>query len=68
MGGLKVGDKIIVTEVLSSLSNAADAIGKSATIIGLDEILPTFPYKILHKGRAVWVEGVLLTPLTEELF
>lgn len=68
MGYLKIGDKIIVTEVLSSLVNTTDAIGKPAIILAIDEILPTFPYKILHHGKPVWVEGLLYTPLMEELF
>lgn len=68
MGHLKIGDEIIVTEVLTSNSYLAEAIGKPATIVAIDEILPTFPYKILYNDKSVWVEGVLSTPLMEQLF
>lgn len=68
MGSLKIGDKIIVTDALTIPQDKWKYIGSVATIIEVDQILVDYLYKVKLENRHLWVDGVLYSPLLEELF
>lgn len=71
---MKVGDYIIVTEVLSINPHKevyeSGILFSKQKIIYIDSVgLPEYyPYKILFKDRAYWVCGIPYSPVIEELF
>lgn len=67
MGSLKIGDRIIVTEVLTSHPEAGFIIGEIIEISYIDTVLDTFPFAISYNGRKYWVDGVPYSPLMMEL-
>ena len=70
MGSLRVGDDIIVTDILCIIQPAAKLIGTKHTIIQLDCTdfpFQTYPYKIVVAGKSYWVEGIPYSPLILEL-
>lgn len=67
MGNLKVGDKIIITKVLTpSLSDREKLIGTISTIKYIDVILDSYPF-LIFETQEFWVEGIPYSPLLEEL-
>jgi hypothetical protein len=67
LGSLKIGDRIIVTEVLTSHPEASFIIGEIIEISYIDTVLDTFPFAISYNGRKYWVDGVPYSPLMMEL-
>lgn len=68
MGRLKIGDKIIVTNILALNPDKYKYLGNVATIIAVDQVLADYLYKVRLENRHFWVDGVLYSPLLEELF
>lgn len=68
MGSLKIGDKIIVTDILTISPDYAKLKGSVAIIIAVDQVLSDYLYKVKLENRHFWVDGVLYSPLLEELF
>lgn len=67
MGSLRIGDKIIVTKVLTTHPEGAFIIGEILEITYIDTILDTFPFAIRYDYKKYWVEGVPYSPLMMEL-
>lgn len=68
MGGIKIGDKIIVTGVLTSCSDKRiQVMGKVFEVKYVDTILNTFKFEIIHNNRTLWVDGIPYSPLMAEL-
>lgn len=69
MGGIKVGDKIIVTKIIDCYIFNIDTsvIGTVQEVLFIDSILPSYPFKIIYKNKAYWAEGVLYSSLMMEL-
>lgn len=69
MGNLDVGDRIIITEVLTINAKVIEGVvGKSAVILRVDKVLTDYPFKVVVNNRWFWVEGVPYSSLMEELF
>lgn len=72
MGGVKVGDKIIVADTLGHrvtiLGKRVDIEGKLAEVVVVDPSGCKWPYKVIYDGQYFWVEGYPYSPLLEELF
>lgn len=67
MGSIKVGDSIIITNVLYFDKNPK-IIGKVSKVLFVDTVLLSYPYKIQINDKIYWVEGVLASSLMLELF
>ena len=68
MGDLKIGDKIIVTDVLTSCSDKRiQVMGKVFEVKYVDTILNTFKFQITYNNIQFWVEGIPYSPLMAEL-
>lgn len=73
MGSLKVGDLIIVTEILffynlDKYTDKAKSITNSVqTIIQVDCTGCPYPYKIEDEDNYFWIEGIPYSPLMMEL-
>ncbi len=66
---MKLGDKIIITEVLSVIKPESLYIGKIGVIIHMDSRAgDRFPYRVkIGTDGGIWCNGIAWTPLIEEL-
>jgi len=67
MGSVKIGDTIIVTNVLY-YDIHPKIIGRVCKVLFVDTVLLSYPYKIEINDKIHWVEGVLASSLMLELF
>lgn len=67
MGSIKIGDTIIVTNVLY-FDTHPKIIGRVCKVLFVDTVLLSYPYKIEINDKIYWVEGVLASSLMLELF
>ena len=68
MGGLKIGDKIIITDFLSFIYPCLDYEGKIAEIIEINEnSMFGFPFKVSINNIHFWVDGIPYSSLMMEL-
>jgi len=68
LGGINVGDLIIIILPLGTLEDRFNLTGKTAVVVTIDATDNTWPFKVLVDGKYFWVNGVLHSPLLEELF
>lgn len=68
MGSIKVGDTIIIVLPLGTLEDRLNLTGRTAVVVIVDPTDKTWPFKVLVDGNYFWVNGVLHSPLLEELF